>query len=118
MAAAEYGLKPEVHIYKLPGKEMIHKIRADTTIRLIDMVFSRDGRYLLMVGGIPDFKISIFDLENGKMLNLSGASHGTAQTECKLPCKPTDYKKAKFNPQNSKEFAILANQTMYFYKVH
>jgi WD40 repeat protein len=117
VAAAEYGLNPEVHIYKLPGKELIHKFKADTTIRLIDMVFSRDGRYLLMIGGIPDFKISIFDLENGKKLNLSGASTGTTAGECKLPCKPAEYKKTKFNPQNSKEFAILSNQTMYFYKV-
>lgn len=109
MAAAEYGLKPEVHVYKLPGKEMIHKFRADTTIKLIDMIFSRDGRFLLMIGGIPDFKISVFDLENGKMLNLSGISHEATMGECKLPCKATDYKKAKFNPQNSKEFAIMAN---------
>lgn len=77
IAAAEYGLNPEVHIYKYPGKEMIHKFKADSTIRLIDMVFSRDGRYLLMIGGIPDFRISIFDLENNKKLNLSGASIGT-----------------------------------------
>jgi len=41
------------------------------------MAFSRDGRYLIMIGGIPDFKISIYDLDNNKKLNLSGISTGT-----------------------------------------
>lgn len=77
IAAAEYGLNPEVHIYKYPGKDLVHKFKADTTIKVIDMVFSRDGRYLLIIGGIPDFKISIFDLDNNKKLNLSGISCGT-----------------------------------------
>ena len=62
-----------------------------------------------MIGGIPDFKISIYDLENNKKINL---------TDTKIPCKPQDYKKAKFNPQNSREFAILANSVMYFYKIN
>ena len=101
IAAAEYGLNPEVHIYKYPSKELIHKFKADSTIRCTDMIFSRDGRYLLMIGGIPDFRISVFDLENNKKLNLG--------TDCKIPCKPADYKKAKFNPSNSKEFCILSN---------
>ena len=70
IAAAEYGLNPEVHIYRFPGKDLAYKFKADTTIRLLDMVFSRDGKYLLMIGGIPDFKISIFDLENNKKINL------------------------------------------------
>jgi hypothetical protein len=65
------------------------------------MIFSRDGKYLLMIGGIPDFKISIFDLENNKKLNFG--------QDCKIPCKPGDYKKAKFNPSNAKEFCILSN---------
>ena len=76
IAAAEYGLNPEVHVFKYPGKELVHKFKADTTIKVLDMVFSRDGRYLLMVGGIPDFRISIYDLDSGKKLNLSGASSG------------------------------------------
>jgi WD40 repeat protein len=42
------------------------------------MVFSRDGKYLLMIGGSPDYRISIFDLENNKKVNLA---------ESKLPCK-------------------------------
>lgn len=89
---------------------MVYKIKADTTIRCTDMVFSRDGRYLLMIGGIPDFKISIFDLENNKKLNIAG--------ENKIPCKPAEYKKSKFNPADNNEFCILSNSVVYFYKVH
>ena len=80
IAAAEYGLNPEVHIYKYPGKELIARFKADTTIRLQDMVFSRDGKYLLMIGGIPDFRISMYDLEANKKLNI--------KPEAKMPCKP------------------------------
>eukprot|EP00347_Sterkiella_histriomuscorum_P023011 403336298 len=118
IAAAEYGLNPEIHIYKYPGKDLVHKFKADTTIRLIDMAFSRDGRYLIMIGGIPDFRISIFDLETNKRINLSGSTNGTTLQECKIPCKPGDYRKVKFNPSNSREFCILASNSIYFYKVH
>ncbi len=109
IAAAEFGLNPEVHIYKVPGKDLVYKFKADTKIRIIDMVFSRDGKYLLMIGGVPDFTISIFDLDNNKLLNLM---------ENSLPFKVQEYKKAKFNPQNSKEFGIMTNNAMYFYKIN
>jgi len=35
----------------------------DTTVKCIGMAFSRDGRHLLMIGGVPDFKLSIYDVE-------------------------------------------------------
>lgn len=73
------------------------------------MVFSRDGKYLLIVGGIPDFKISIFDLENKRMLKLE---------DSKLPFEIASYKRTKFNPQNSSEFCILGKDVIYFYKIH
>jgi hypothetical protein len=63
IAAADYGLNPEVHIFRYPSKELVTRFKADTTIKMLDMTFSRDGRYLLMIGGIPDFRISIFDIE-------------------------------------------------------
>ena len=73
------------------------------------MAFSRDGKYLLMIGGIPDFRISIYDVEAGKMLNI--------KPETKLPCKVADYKKAKFNPSNEREFAILTTHSVLFYSM-
>ena len=77
VAGCEYGINPEVQIFKLSSKETLFKFKAQTTIQCIDMQFSRDGKYLLMIGGIPDFKLSIFDLDAGKMINLM---------EAKLPC--------------------------------
>lgn len=62
-----------------------------------------------MIGGIPDFRISIFDVEAGKMLSI--------KPEAKLPCKTSAYLKAKFNPVNDREFAILSTNAVYFYKV-
>ena len=63
IAAADYGLNPEVHIFRYPSKELVTRFKADTTIKMLDMTFSRDGSFLLMIGGIPDFRISIFDIE-------------------------------------------------------
>ena len=71
----------------------------DTTVKCIGMVFSRDGRYLLMIGGVPDFRISIFDVENNKKLVIP---------DTKLPCKPEEFVSAKFNPTNKSNFAILS----------
>jgi hypothetical protein len=96
-------------VYRYPGKELACRFKADTTIRLLDMVFSRDGRYLLMIGGIPDFRISIYDLELNKKIAV--------KPETKLPCKPQEYKKAKFNPTNEREFAILSNNAIYFFNM-
>jgi WD40 repeat protein len=99
IAAAEYGLNPEVHIYRYPTKELVYKFGMDTTVKCIAMAFSRDGRYLLMVGGVPDFRISIFDVENNKKLVIP---------DTKLPCKPEEFVSAKFNPSNKSNFAILS----------
>jgi hypothetical protein len=109
IAAADYGLNPEVHVFRYPSKELVTKFKADTTIKMLDMSFSRDGRYLLMIGGIPDFRISIFDIEQNKKLVI--------KPDVKLPCKPQDYKKVKFNPVNDREFAILSNNAIYFFSM-
>lgn len=60
-----------------------------------------------MIGGIPDFRISIYDLEANKKL--------TVKPETKLPCKASEFRKAKFNPSNDREFAILTQNAIYFY---
>jgi len=108
IAGAEFGMNPEVHIYKIPGKDLIWKFPADTKIRVSDMVFSRDGKYLLVLGGVPDFAISVFDVETGQKLRL---------IDNELPFKIGEYRKCKFNPQNSKEFAMLSEKSMYFFKI-
>lgn len=109
VAAAEYGLNPEVHIYRVPSKELVHKFAMDTTVKCIGMAFSRDGRYLIMIGGVPDFRISIFDVENNKKLVMP---------ESKLPCKPEEFLQAKFNPSNRNQFAILSQTALYTYSIH
>jgi hypothetical protein len=82
VACAEYGLNPECHIFRLPTKELVYKFHIDTTVRVIGMAFSRCGNYLVLVGGVPDFRISIFDVENNKKLVMP---------ESKLPCASEDH---------------------------
>lgn len=109
IAAAEYGLNPEVHIYRSKTKELAYSFKMDTTVKCIGMVFSRDGKYLLMIGGVPDFKISIFDVELNKKIVMP---------ETKLPCKPEEFISAKFNPSNKNQFCILSQQVLYMFIIH
>lgn len=109
IAAAEYGLSPECHIYNFPQKQIVHRFAMDTTVKCISMAFSRDGCHLLMIGGVPDFRISIFDLQTGKKL---------AMPETKLPCRPEEFLQAKFDPSNRHKFLILTQTSLYCYTVH
>ena len=64
LAAAEYGLNPECHIYQMPEKRMVMRFKMQTRLKCISMAFSRCGSYLLMLGGVPDFRMSIYDIKN------------------------------------------------------
>lgn len=66
----------------MPKKELIQKFPLDSTVKCLGLAFSRDGKILLMIGGVPDFRISIYDLENSKKLLMP---------ETKLPCKPDEF---------------------------
>lgn len=59
-----------------------------------------------MISGVPDFKVSVFDTEEGRFLDVEEA----------LPCTQT-YRKVKFNPKKNREFVILASDCIYFYKM-
>lgn len=38
------------------------------------MAFSRDGKYLVILGGLPDFRISIFDLDKKELIQMPQAT--------------------------------------------
>ena len=63
IAASEYGLQPECHVYQMPSKQVIAQFSMQTTLRSSAMSFSRCGNFLLIVGGVPDFTISIYDIK-------------------------------------------------------
>lgn len=92
----------------MPSKQVVAHFEINTTYVVLDMAFSRDGKYLLMVGGIPDFNISIYDIENGNLLPI---------TEANLPCTKDELLEVSFNPKNKLQFCILSNHTLYFYSL-
>ena len=106
IAATEYGLRPKCHIFDAYKRNILHSFTINTTLKCLGMAFSRDGEYLVMIGGVPDFKISIFDLSKGQLLNLP---------ETKLPCNYKSFVEVAYNPKSKEEFAILADQALYFY---
>lgn len=61
---SEYGLKPKCYIFQCPSKKLYAQFEMDTTLKAQGMAFSRDGKYLVILGGLPDFKISIYNLED------------------------------------------------------
>ena len=89
----------------MPGKRLIADFKMNTTLSCLGMDFSRDGKYLVIIGGVPDFNISIYDLENRQLL---------ITPETKLKCKK-DFIKVKFNPRTKNEFFIMSETTISFY---
>ena len=71
------------------------------------MAFSRDGKYLLIIGGLPDFNITIYDLESKKYLITE---------EHKLKYR-NDFLSVKFNPRSKNEFCILTQQKIQFFTI-
>jgi hypothetical protein len=108
IAAVEYGINPEVQIYTAHKRDLLCKFEMDTTLTCIDLAFSRDAQYLIMIGGVPDFKISIFDIENRTKLPI---------IETVLPCKESEFLGIKFNPKSKDHFCILSTSKVYFYKI-
>jgi WD40 repeat protein len=109
IAAAEYGIKPEVHIYRRADRELVSTFPLDTTVKCIGMAFSRSGKYLIMIGGVPDFRISLYDIEHNKKLVIP---------ETKLPCKADEFLSVKFNPKNNMQFCILSQTVVYTFTIH
>lgn len=109
IAAAEYGLNPKIHLYDCRGTHL-HAFHAETTVKCIGLAFSRNGKYLAIIGGVPDFRITVFDTEKRQMLQV--------KEENKLPCKQEEFLQCKFNPRNNNQFCILSTNTLYCYNIH
>ena len=107
IAAAEHGLQPSCQIFQMPGKKILADFKMNTTLKCEGMAFSRDGKYLVIIGGLPDFNISIYDLENKKFLITE---------EQKLKHRK-DFISVKFNPRSKNEFAILSRHKVQFYTI-
>ena len=105
IAAAEYGLNPEIHIYNHPDNHLIAKIKAETTIQCLDLAFSRDCTRLLMIGDKPDYKISIYDIEQKKMLTINET------------LKDKMYLTSGFNPADPDQFFIASPHNLVFYNI-
>ena len=69
------------------------------------MDFSRDGKFLIIIGGTPDFNISIYDIQNGKFL---------ITPDTVLQSKK-DFISVRWNPRNNREFYILSKSKIQFY---
>lgn len=92
-----------------PNGRLRYSFPIDTTVKCISLAFSRNGKYLIIIGGVPDFKITIWDTEKEKLLVME---------EYKLPCRPEEFIEVKFNPRDHTKFSILSQTVMYNYIIH
>jgi len=92
----------------MPQKRVIGQFNLQTTLRTSAMAFSRDGSYLLIVGGVPDFRISIYDIKGEQFLQIP---------ETKLPFPYSKLRQAAFNPRDKNQFCILSESQIYFYSL-
>lgn len=91
----------------MPGKKILADFKMKTTLKCEGLAFSRCGKYLLIIGSLPDFNISVYDLENKKFLITE---------EHKLKHRK-DFIDIKFNPRSKNEFAILSTHKVQFYTI-
>lgn len=70
------------------------------------MAYSRDGLFLAVVTGRPDFSVIIYDIQQNRELE---------EVTLKLPHKASEHVKIKFSPEDSKHFAILSRTDITFY---
>ena len=59
LVTAEYGMDPVVHVYT-PDNEF--DLKNISRLEIIQMDISHDGRFLLVVVGVPKYEICIWDL--------------------------------------------------------
>jgi hypothetical protein len=107
IAVSEYGLNPRCYIYQGPNRKLYSSFEMDTTLKAQGMAFSRDGKYLVILGGLPDFKISIFNLEEQKLLPMPETTMKSKE----------EILSVSFNPRSKNEFCILTPSYIHFYKL-
>ena len=76
-----------------------------TTLSVVGMDFSRDGKFLIIIGGTPDFNISIYDIEKRQLMITPDTT---------LQCKK-DFISVRFNPRSNKEFYIFSQTKIQFF---
>lgn len=79
----------------------------NTTLKAQGMAFSRDAKYLVILGGLPDFRISIFDLEKKDLIKMEPTTLKSKEPIISI----------SFNPKTKNEFCILTASFIYFYKI-
>lgn len=75
IAAFEYGKNPELHIFDLRHETPAYRIKSNldlsglansVSFECIDMAYSRDGLFLAVVSGRPDFSVIIYDIQQNR----------------------------------------------------
>ncbi|KPI86830.1 hypothetical protein ABL78_4107 [Leptomonas seymouri] len=88
LAVAESGKTPSVVIYlfdptaspRIKRRAVLH-LSDVSSHEYVSMSFSQDGRYLVALGGFPEWKLVYWDVEKHKMLAYSSAMENTLEAK-------------------------------------
>mmetsp|Transcript_5523 Transcript_5523/g.20760 ORF Transcript_5523/g.20760 Transcript_5523/m.20760 type:complete len:1827 (-) Transcript_5523:1768-7248(-) len=76
-AIAEKKLNPSIHIYDTESFEHLMTLSNATKIEFKCLSFSRDGKFLVALGSLPDFSICVWNVETGELMCTAAASSQT-----------------------------------------
>lgn len=76
-AYGEKRLNPAIHIHDSSTFQHIATFMNATTLEFTYLNFSRDGKFLVALGSIPDFSVTIWNVETGEIVGSSTTSSQT-----------------------------------------
>ena len=125
IAVAECGLNPKIFLYQYPKLNVTLELSSKIfflnakqlkslyiyidliPLEVLDLDISRDGNKLLIVSGVPNYEVIIYDCL--KKEKLQGKN-------CLVPIKQK-FIKARFNPANENLFFVLYENGLYLHKI-
>eukprot|EP00731_Ephydatia_muelleri_P020650 Em0013g377a len=78
LAYAEVTLRPLIFLTKYPGNSIEGTLKGSAKLEYTDLAFSKNGRQLASLSGIPDFLLTIWDCSGGEVLSETPVGPGGA----------------------------------------
>lgn len=93
LAYAEVTLRPLIFVIKYPGNSIEGTLKGGAKLEYTGLAFSKNGRQLASLSGVPDFLLTIWDCSGGEVL-------------CETPVGPGGIN-ITMNPLNWKQVSLI-----------
>eukprot|EP01062_Namystynia_karyoxenos_P000002 TRINITY_DN0_c0_g1_i2.p1 TRINITY_DN0_c0_g1~~TRINITY_DN0_c0_g1_i2.p1 ORF type:complete len:1657 (+),score=816.61 TRINITY_DN0_c0_g1_i2:133-4971(+) len=104
---AEQGHEPNLYVHSYPDMREVMVVPKGTTLEYSDLAFSRNGLHFAALGGLPDFNLSVFNVDaHSKTLKLLVRTSAAAHQA----------KSVSFNPCSKDELVTTGSGHISFWK--